>query len=67
MLKIFKHKPGKLCIVFMKAYINQPHIMTYTFSEKKWNEYTIANMLIAKLWAIYDILQDFNTHVNESI
>ena len=33
MLKIFKHKPGKLCIVFMKADINKPDTMTYTFSE----------------------------------
>ena len=33
MLNIFKHKPGKLCIVFIKADINKPDTMTYTFSE----------------------------------
>ena len=33
MLNIFKHKLGKLCIVFMKADINKPDTMTYTFSE----------------------------------
>ena len=35
MLKIFKHKSGKHYIVFMKAGIIQPDIMTYTFCEKK--------------------------------